>query len=79
MQLIRALEGSLTSGVDWQDALNGLLLAARDPKKGHPRIMAYVLDAVRDSVLCANPCLHADVLIAKCDQSFAAGGSVFGL
>ena len=58
-------------------ALNGLLLAARDPKKGHPRVVSYVLDAVRDSVLCANPCLHADVLIAKCDQSFAAGAKGF--
>ena len=71
--LIRALEGSFTAGVDWPDALNGLLLAARDPKKGplkgHPRVMSYVLDAVRDSVLCANPCLHAKFLIAiaKCD------------
>ena len=68
----------LKCGVPWDSLLRRLLAAYMKPDTGHVRLKGYVQQALRERTLLAHPCLHADLIIYKLDESFSSGSSEYG-
>ena len=77
-RLINALHRAFAAGVDWRRALRSFKLLYSDPENGHPIIRQYIASAQTDNALMAHPPLHADVLIYRLDEVFAAGSELYG-
>ena len=77
--MICALEDVLAIGCEWPEVLTKLLMAAYRDKTSNPRIAQFVKSALEDEPMHVNPLLHAETLIAKCDQSYSSGAPSYAV
>ena len=78
LTLINQFSTVLKWGPDWEDLLQEMLVAFNDPETGNTRLYQHFNAAFEDEHLLPHPLLHADVLIYRLDDSFAAGSSTYG-
>ena len=74
LQLVILVSGALEAGVKWQTILQHLYSSATAANTGNGRASPLINECQNDAVLKLNPCLHADLLFYRLDETFSRGG-----